>query len=107
MSTDRIVVRWMRCEQDGESSEEEEREHGGNEDPVAEEAPDEGSAARSNPTAPDRHSHRDRPRTKFSPYQPGIRFSRRFFSVRGHRYRNASIGVVCILSSGVCESASG
>lgn len=88
MSTDRIVVRWVRCEQDGESSKEEEREHGGDEDPVAEEAPDEGSAARSNTTAPDRHSHRDRPRTKSSianpskssPCQPGIRSSRRVCS---------------------------
>lgn len=56
-------MRWVRCEEDGESSEEKEREHGGNKDPVAEKAAEDGSAARSDPTAPDRHSHHEASRT--------------------------------------------
>ena len=35
---------WIRGEDDGESGDEEEREHGGDEDPVGEEAPERGTA---------------------------------------------------------------
>lgn len=69
-----IVVRWVRSKQDGESSEEEKREHGGNKDPIAEEASNHGSASRSDPTTPDRHRHYDRSRTNLKSLSFEIRF---------------------------------